>query len=203
MAEPAVLLYSADLRELTSVIGAGRRADFDLIWEEVEGSDEEEGWEPAALPLLRELLERLVFQGKAYEGLAEERRYLLTQLVVDMFDLFVDSDPEEDCLSAEVPLSHWQGVVDGMPPNSPGRRMGSWLIRGREIVGDGLLWRSGRPEDFCPYLGFVRASELPEFLGALSAPTPAAPRVARLRGKLRQAVQLCLERECDLVSLVG
>src|SRR5262245_17540108 len=80
-----VVLYAVDLEEMRRWVGSG---DAALLGEglAILREDEEADWEPEEVALLERLLRRMVFDGRLYEGLAEEERYYLTQLLVDLFD---------------------------------------------------------------------------------------------------------------------
>src|SRR5207248_10701551 len=62
-------------------------------------SSDLEEWEPEELKLLDRLLVCVVNEGKLYEGLDASERYYLTQLLVDLFDEFVDSEAVTDEMS--------------------------------------------------------------------------------------------------------
>lgn len=195
------ILYAVELGELLEWIGSNDEERYQEAWEALQGDeDDESGWEPRALPVLERLLKRLIFDGKVYEGLVEDERYLMTQILIDLFDEFVDQDP----LSEELPLDRLQAVVEGLPKGSEGRKLASHLIRGREIRGDRALWEAGTPEDVGPFLGYVTRAEAAQLAAALSqAEKSTRGRPSGLLKQLRAAAEECARAELDLISFVG
>jgi hypothetical protein len=202
--EGSVILYAADLDELRGWVGSGDQKRFQESFRTIR-QDEDAGWEPDLVPLLERLLRRIVFEGKLYEGLLSEEQYYLTQLLVDLFDEYVDPD----ALSEDLPLDRLVQAVDGLPDGSEARRLATWLVRGRELNGDRALWEGGA-EGFLPaYLGYVTREEAPRLVQALDAQMKAGPpgrsgsRPSGLLKALLSAAEECARAELDLVSFIG
>lgn len=200
-AEANAILYAVEIGELLEWIGCKDEARYQEAWEALQGDeDDESGWEPRALPVLEHLLKRLIFEGKVYEDLVEDERYLMTQILIDLFDEFVDQDP----LSEELPLDRLQAVVEQLPKGSDGRRLATHLIRGREINGTRALWETGTPEDVGPFLGYVTRAEAGQLAAALAqAESASRGRPSGLLKQLRSAAEECANAELDLISFVG
>jgi hypothetical protein len=150
----------------------------------------------------------VLLEGALYEGLGPEDRYYLTQLLIDLFDEYVDAEPQ----SEELPLDRLLEQERALPKGSPGAAGLAHLLRGRELGGDARLWNEGPFEDALPYLGFVTRAECGAFAEALEQAVArqsgggARPPKGRPSGLLKQLVasaRECAETEFDLVSFVG
>jgi len=213
-----VLLYAVDLDEMRRWVGCG---DTALVREglSILQEDEEADWEPEELDLLERLLHRVVMEGRLYEDLPEEERYYLTQLLIDLFDELIESEP----LSDELPLAELEAALapvrNGGGAAAPAA---AWLTRGRLFGSDEVVWDGrGDLEEILPYFGAVTRQELPVLLAALegaSPPSRGAPgphpsrRVARpgagkggdgLLAAVRSAAKTALETERDLLAFVA
>jgi len=192
-----VVLYVVDLDELRAWVGCGDQRKRDEAWEAIQ---EDEEWAPDALEMLQELLDRVVMRGQLYGGLGEAEKYLVTQILVDVFDEFID----QDAISEDMPLDRFLPVVEGLPKGSEAARFGKWLARGRELDGDGLLWAGSREEFVSPYFGFVKRDEAPRFLAGLDAAIKQErSRPSGILKQLRAAVDECARAELDLLAYVG
>jgi hypothetical protein len=196
-----VVLYAVDLNELREWIGCKDQKRFDEAWtviQEDEDWDDEE-WEDAA-EMMQDLLKRLVFEGKLYEGLNESERYLLTQILVDLFDEFVD----QDALTEDIPLDRFLQIVEELPRGSEAARLGRSLLRGREINGDAVLWEGGPDKFVSPYFGYVTREEAPLLIASLDeAAKRSRSRPSGLIKQLRAAAEECVRAEMDLLSYIG
>ena len=197
---PGVLLYAVELRELREWIGCRDESRLRRAWEVVQEQDEDEGWDEDALPVLEKLVRRIVMDGILYDGLDEERRYLVTQVLIDLFDEFVD----QESVSEELPLRRLAEAVSGLPRESETVRLAGWLVRGRELFGGRCLWTGGDPAELGPYLGYLTSEESARLAEAL------APLTRSRHGKgqgllrtLRSAAEECARSGRDLVSFVG
>lgn len=193
-----VILYAFDLEDLTAWVGRRDTRALEAARKALR-EDEEADWEPEELKLLDGLLSRMVMEGILYRGLAPEESYYLTQLLIDLFDEFVDSEAVcDDC-----PM---QAVEEALAPACRAPESGTlagYLLWGRILGGTETLRNKGDDlENLVPYFGYVTQSELPALATALDAP-PAAPRPPAARRALRAAIQTCIEAERDLLSLVG
>src|SRR4051794_16127910 len=103
-----IVLYAVDLDELRSWAGRGDARALEAARAALREDDEAE-WEPQELELLDRLLVRVVMEGKLYAGLEPEARYYLTQLLIDLFDEYVDSEAVSD----ELPL---KALEEGLAP---------------------------------------------------------------------------------------
>ncbi|MFN3653142.1 MAG: hypothetical protein ACK47B_26475 [Armatimonadota bacterium] len=201
-----VILYAVDLDELREWVGSG---DEERLREarELLRADEDSDWEPEELEVLDRLAHRLVMEGKLYEGLEEEERYYLTQLLIDLFDEWVDADP----LTEDLPLDRLLKSVESLPRDSAAGRMAAWLVRGRELNGDATLWQSGPVEESLSYWGYVKRDEVEELAKGLAAPRRGGARPPGRDGgkpdpflqQLQSAAEECARAELDLVSFVG
>jgi hypothetical protein len=191
-AEGVVVLYAAELRELTAWIGVeGAPEQLARALRDV-CEDEDAGWEGELRPVCERLLRRIVVDGDLYAGLDEPDRYYLTQVLIDLFDQYVDAE----ALSGELPLHRLLEAADRLP--SGARPLLLRLLRGREIGADGLLWTAGPFERVQPYLGYLEHREVAELLTLLER--------TAWSGVLRPvlaAARECRAAEMDLVSLVG
>lgn len=196
--EAHVVLYAVDLDELREWVGSMDEERFRMAWEAVQ-DDEDSDWEPEELTRLEALLRRLIFEGHLYEGLADEEKYYLTQLLIDLFDEFGD----HEALSEDVPLEPLVRATDAMR-DKEGARLARYLVRGRELNGDQVLWKDGPVADVLSFLGYVTRQEAPALVQALDTfmarPEGKAHRLAKL---LRSAAAECADAELDLVSFVG
>jgi hypothetical protein len=193
-----VILYAVDLGELLDWVGCGDTARFEEAWRAVR-EDEDSDWEEEELQVLERLLRRLVFEGKLYEGLPAEERYYLTQLLIDLFDEFVDQDP----LSEDMPLDRLAAEVEKLP-RSGDLQMARWLVRGRELKGADPIWKEGSAGDVLSYIGYVTREEAPRLAAALAgAGRRPGGRPSGLIKQLQSAAEECARAELDLVSFVG
>lgn len=196
-----VVFYAVDLEDLTSWVGRGDRRALEAARTALR-EDEEADWEPAELELLDRLLERLVMKAELYEGLEEQERYYLTQLLIDLFDEFVDSD----AVSEEWPLASLEQALAPLGRSgSDTRRLAGYLTRGRVLNGDACLREGGDDlEAVLPYMGYVTRDELPSLAEALeNPPREAQGRSAAAWKALANACRECVESERDLLSFVG
>jgi len=194
-----VVLYAVDLDEIRRWVGSADQRRFDSAWSAVR-EDEEADWEPEEIALLERLLRRLVFEGRLYDGLGDDERYYLTQLLIDIFDEFVD----QEAVSAEIPLGRLLEALEALPAGGEGARLARFLARGREFGGDGLLWREGPVEDVLPYVGCVSREEAGQLAAALDqALRGARGRPPGLLRALHGAAAECVRAGLDLVSFVG
>lgn len=194
-----VVLYAVDLDELRDWIGCRDQARFNDAWQAIRSDDDTE-WEPEELAVLERLLRRIVFEGQLYDGLAPEERYYLTQLLIDLFDEYVDQDP----LSEDIPLDDLMQTLASLPREGNAERSARWLVRGRELEGDETIWKDGPVEEVLSYFGYVTRDEAPLLAAALGA---AARRPGRRPGgllkQLQSAAEECARAELDLLSFVG
>jgi hypothetical protein len=195
-----VVLYAVDLDELREWVGCLDEERFRAAWEVIQ-EDEDSDWEPEELARLEVLLRRLVFEGKLYDGLADEEKYYLTQLLIDLFDEFGD----HEALTEDVPLEPLLKATEAMSrASSEGARLARYLVRGRELNGDAVLWKDGPVADVLSFMGYVTRHEAAALVTALDAfmarPEGKAHRLAK---PLRAAAAECAEAELDLVSFVG
>jgi hypothetical protein len=222
-----VVLYAVDLDEMRRWVGSG---DATLMREgmAIVREDEEADWEPEELTLLERLLRRMIFDGRLYDGLPDDERYYLTQLLIDLFDELVESEP----VSEEFPLAALAAALEplrsgGGPAGLPAR----WLTHGRLFGSDDVVW-DGRSEidDVLPYFAAIAQAELQTLAAALEpiASAPASPqrtpapssrrephrRAAgrapgggsspqKLLRDLLAAARAALETERDLLAFVG
>jgi hypothetical protein len=196
--EGSVLLYAVDLDELRAWVGCGDERRFREALEAI-GDDEESGWGGELRPTLECLLRRIVIEGALYPDLPESDRYYLTQVVIDLFDEYVDAEPVSDELSVARLLRE----AESLPPGEAATALRR-LLRGRELNGDGLIWTAGPPERARPYLGYVRRDE------AGGAATGLEAALKRAKGRpsgvwrpVLAGLRECAETGYDLVSLVG
>jgi hypothetical protein len=127
-----VILYAVEIAEMERWVGS-RDATLLLDAKAVFREDEEAEWDDEELQVLDRLLERMVNHGQLYEGLGEEETYYLTQLLIDLFDEFVESEAVSD----EMPLDAFQQAL--APLRSAGKEVAQacdWLIRGRLLGTD-------------------------------------------------------------------
>lgn len=192
-----VILYAVDLQELGDRVGSRDPRHFDEAWAAIR---EDEEWEPEALEVLQDLLRRVIFEGKLYEGLDEAERYLMSQILVDLFDHFVD----QDAISEDIPLDRFLQAVEELPRGSEAAKFGRWLARGRELNGEAVLWEGGPERFFSPYPGYVTREEAPRFAAALDeAAKRQRARPGGILKQLRNAAEECTRAELDLLAYVG
>jgi hypothetical protein len=190
-----VVLYVVDLDDLRGWIGCADQKRFDMAWEVIREDDE---WDEDALEVLEDLLRRIIFQGKLYEGLDEGGRYLVTQILVDLFDEFADPD----AISEDIPLDRFLQTIEGLPREvAP---LGRYLARGRRLDGDGVLWEGGTDQFVSPYFGWVTRDEAAGFRDALKmAEQSQRTRPSGIQKQLRAAADECARAGLDLLAYVG
>lgn len=192
-----VVLYVVDLDDLRGWVGCGDARKQAEAWEAIQEDDE---WDSDALEMLKELLGRVVMEGKLYEGLGEAEHYLVTQILVDLFDEFVD----QDAISEDIPLDRFMPVVETFKRGSEAAKFGRWLCRGRELNGDAVLWEGGPERFVSPYFGYVTRDEAPKFLAALDEVLKQERgRPSGILKQLRAAADECARAELDLLAYVG
>ena len=192
-----VVLYVVDLGELREWIGCNDQARFDEAWEAIRDDEE---WDKDALELLQDLLRRVIFEGKLYDGLNEAERYLMTQILVDLFDEFVD----QDALSDDIPLDRFLQVMEELPRGSDAARYGRWLVRGRELGGEQVLWDGGPDKFVSPYFGYLSREECAKLATALDETAKRQrTRPSGITKQLRSAAEECVRAELDLLAYVG
>jgi hypothetical protein len=201
-----IVLYAVDLEDLSGWVGRGDARALAAARRAL-GEDEEADWEPGEIELLHRLLDRVVMDGQLYEGLAPEERYYLTQLLIDLFDEFVDSEAVSD----ELPM---RAVEEALAParraSGAAGEAAQHLVQGRELGGPATLRRPGQDlEEVIPYFGYVTRDELPALLEALQAPagggarpTPGGRRGSGPLRALQAAGRACVESERDLLSFI-
>jgi len=196
-----LVLYAVDLDDLRAWVGGGEARRKEALRE--IGNDPEAGWSGELRPVLERLLQRVVGEGALYAGLEEADRYYLTQVLIDLFDEYVDAEP----VSEELPLDRLLREAAALPPGTPGARGLAHLLRGRELDGDGLLWAAGPWERARPYLGFVRRDEAAAAAESIAAHLKRASgprgRPSGLWKPVLAALRECAETEFDLISFVG
>jgi hypothetical protein len=176
---------------------------------EILREDPEVEWEEPELRLLDGLLTRVIQEGRLYEGLEKEETYYLTQLLIDLFDELVESE----AVLEEVPLEALDQALGPLAVRDArleeARR---WLIQGRLLGSDRTVWdRTAAIEEFLPYFGYVRQSELAPLAAAAEAaaaagrpPRPAArDRTGPVLKQLAAACREALDTERDLLSFVS
>ncbi len=195
------VIYAVELAELESWVGARDnrrlREARDLLRE--AGDDEE--WEPDELKLLDRLLDRIVNEGKLYEGLPAEERYYMTQLLIDLFDEYVDSE----AVTEELDHPRLVASLDALRQREPALElMARAFSQGRTLGGDQILWpRDEDIDDLLPFFGYVRQSELSLVLPALERGLQRVGRTGQAAKPLSAALRRALETERDVVSFTG
>ena len=85
---PTIILYAVEIAEMEAWVGARDtrllREAKQIVREEVDG-----GWDEPDLAVLDRLLDRMIQEGRLYEGLDEPESYYLTQLLIDASDGFI------------------------------------------------------------------------------------------------------------------
>src|SRR5205823_5424154 len=147
-----VILYAVEIAEMERWVGS---RDATLVSEAKAAirEDEEAEWDSEELQVLDRLLERMIQDGKLYEGLGEEETYYLTQLLIDLFDEFVESEAVAD----EMPLDAFQQAL--APLRTAGKEVAQacdWLTRGRLLGTDRTVSGERVEEEALPYFGYVR-----------------------------------------------
>jgi hypothetical protein len=201
------VIYAVELAELERWVGA---RDERLLAEGrsvLRDADEDEAWSEEELELLDTLLRRMVMDGKVYAGLAAQERYYLTQLLIDLFDEFVDSE----AVTEEIPHASLVAALDTLRQREPSlENLTLFLSQGRTLGGDDTLWRRDEDiDDTLPFFGYIRSTELAAMLPALERGLGvAARRTGRDRTiepvrPLVSAARLAVETERDLLSFTG
>jgi hypothetical protein len=195
----SVVLYAVDLDELTSLVGCKSQESFDVAWEAVQ-DDEDLEWEPEELAVLERLLRRMIFEGKLYDGIAAEERYYLTQLLIDLFDEFVD----QEALSEDLPFDKLHAALEALPRKSDAYRLSAYLTRGREVGGDGQLWTAGPVEEMLSVLGYLKPEECARLSASLGEEMQRMrERPSGLLKQVRSAAEECSAAGMSLISFVG
>jgi len=193
------VLYAVDLDELRQWVGCRDQRRFDEAMQALR-EDEDSEWEPEELAVLERLLRRLVFEGKLFDGLAEDERYYLSQLLIDLFDEYVD----QEALTEDIPLQQLAREADTLPGGSEPAKMLAWLVRGRELGGEQQLWTEGPVQDVLSYLGYLTREECARLPGALDRDLARTrKRPGGIMKQVRSAAEECARAELDLVSFVG
>jgi hypothetical protein len=194
-----VLLYVVDLGELRDWIGCKDEERFREAWAAIQ-DDEDLEWEPGELEVLERLLRRLVFEGALYEGIQEEERYYLTQILIDLFDEYVD----QDSVSDDLPLDRLLEAVSSLGKGGEAVQLARWLLRGRELGSDRVIWSDGPVDDVIAYFGYLTRDEVPRFAEALgNAMKRIKGRPSGLLKQLLNAAEEAVRAEADLLSYVG
>lgn len=194
-----IILYAVDLDELREWIGCQDRERFAEAWSAIKDADDAD-WEPEELEVLERLLRGVIFEGRLYDGLTEDEIYYLNQLLIDLFDEYVD----QDALSEDLPLDGTLQAIETLPRSSPAVKMARWLVRGRQLNGEAVTWESGPVEDLLAYFGYLTRDEAGAFVAALDeALARTRSRPSGLLKQLRAAADECARAELDLVSFVG
>jgi hypothetical protein len=201
------VIYAVELSELERWAGVRDPRMLRDAREALREGEEEEEWEPEELRVLDRLLIRMVNEGKLYEGLDPQERYYLTQLLIDLFDEFVDSEAVTD----EVPHMALVSALDALKNREPALApLCRHLSQGRTLDGDDALWpRDEDLDDVLPFFGFVRCAELERLLPTLERGIQSLPRLgkteraARVVRALPGALRLAIETERDLLSFTG
>jgi hypothetical protein len=205
---PEVILYAFEIAEMERWVGS-RDAAFLREARTILREDEEADWEPEELEVLDRLLDRMVNEGQLYEGLGAEETYYLTQLLIDLFDEFVESE----AVSEEMPLEALDQALQQLGPGEAIESARRWLVQGRLLGLDRTVWdRRAGIEDLLPYFGYLRREEIAPVTAAAadaSRETGRSPRgAARGRGggvlkQLSAAAREASETERDLLSFVS
>ena len=196
------VIYAVELAELERWIGARDPRMLREAREALREGDEEEEWEPEELRVLDRLLARMVNEGKLYEGLEPTERYYLTQLLIDLFDEFVDSEAVTDEVPHPTLVSALDALRDRESALEPFCR---YFAQGRTLGGGEVLWRRDQDlDDVLPFFGYLRRAEMEEgLLPALERGLQRAGRATQAARALPAAVRLALETERDLLSFTG
>jgi hypothetical protein len=195
------VIYAVELAELERWVGARDARMLREAQEMLREGDEEEVWEPEELRVLDRLLARVVNEGKLYDGLDAQERYYLTQLLIDLFDEFVDSEAVTD----EVPHNNLVSALDALKSREPALEpLCRYFSQGRTLGGDDVLWRRDEDlDDVLPFFGYLRRAEMQNLVPALERGLQRAGSAAKAARSLPAAVRLALETERDLLSFTG
>lgn len=196
------VIYAVELAELERWVGAHDARMLREAREALREGEEEEEWEPEELRVLDRLLARVVNEGKLYEDLEPPERYYLTQLLIDLFDEFVDSEAVTD----EVPHAALVIALDALRDREPALTPLRFFAQGRALGSDAVLWdRREDLDDLLPFFGYLRHTELPELLPHLERALQSPPRggVPPAVRSLPSAIRLAIDTERDLLSFTG
>jgi len=195
------VIYAVEMEELERWVGARDERMLREARELLREGSEEEEWEPEELKLLDRLLVRVVNEGKLYEGLDPSERYYLTQLLIDLFDEFVDSEAVTD----EAPHKTLVSALDALKSREPALEpLARFFSQGRTLGGDEILWRRNEDlDDVLPFFGYLRRAEMADLLPALEHGLQRAGSTAKAVRSLPAAVRLAVETERDLLSFTG
>jgi hypothetical protein len=203
------IIYAVELQELERWVGSRDEQWLNEVRTLLADEEEGEEWEPEERKVLERLLNRLANEGKLYEGLPPEERYYLTQLLIDLFDEFVDSEAVTD----EIPHDRFVAALDDLRRRDPALEPLCRVFgQGRALGSDEVLWaRDEDIDDVLPFFGYLRHAELGPLLPALERALAAGsgPRgkgkgsVEPLLRALPSAVRLAVETERDLLSFTG
>jgi hypothetical protein len=201
------VIYAVELAELERWVGARDASMLREAREALREGEAEEEWEPEELRVLDRLLARVVNEGKLYEGLAAQERYYLTQLLIDLFDEFVDSEAVTD----EVPHMTLVSALDALQSRTPALApLCHYFSQGRTLGGGDVLWRRDEDlDDVLPFFGYLHRVEIERLLPSVElAVSPGshggkADHAARVVRALPGALRLALETERDLLSFTG
>ena len=198
----SIVLYAVDLGELRSWVGCKDQKRFDEA-RALISEDDEADWEPDEVRVLEQLLHRLVFEGGLYGELEPERRYYLTQVLIDLFDEFVD----QESLTKDIPLDRAVQALETLPRGADDTKLVLGLVRGRELNGTGRIWKDGgieQAEELLPYFGYVARDEAERAAAAVDrAIQQSRQRPSPILKQLHSALAECARAELDLVSFVG
>jgi hypothetical protein len=197
----SVVLYAVDLGDLLAWVGRGDEHALAAARTALR-EDEESDWQVAEWELLDRLLRRMVIEGKLYDGLSSDERYYLTQLVVDLFDEFVDSE----AVSEEWPLAALDEALGAARRGGPRvKGLIDHLLRGRTLCGRQALHRPGEElDEVLPYIGFLHLDEAQELEQALQRPPPSVRgRALAAWRAVASACRACRETDRDVISLVA
>jgi hypothetical protein len=195
------VIYAVEMEELERWVGARDERMLREAREALREGGEDEEWETEELKLLDRLLVRMVNEGKLYEGLDPSERYYLTQLLIDLFDEFVDSEAVTD----EVPHPTLVSALDALKSREPALEpLCRFFSQGRTLSGDETLWRRDEDlDDVLPFFGYLRRAELQDLAPALERGLQRAGNAAKAARSLLAAIRLALETERDLLSFTG
>jgi hypothetical protein len=194
------VIYAVELAEMERWVGARDERQLQEARAALREAAEEEEWEPAELEVLERLLVRVVMEGNLYEGLPPEERYYLTQLLIDLFDEFVDSEAVTD----EIPHERLVAAMDALRGREPALEPLRFLAQGRALGGHDILWpRDEDLDDVLPFFGYLRHAELAALAPALERALGRAGREAQAARSLPAALRLALETERDLLAFTG